>query len=103
MAIPKASVIQFLLDQQRDSTGLLNGGKVYFYAPGTSDIEGINVWLDPDATIPANNPYQLSANGTAQLYAYGNFRVVVKDSDDIARMDYDNLYFNNGGDFSAVF
>ena len=100
MAIPKASVIQFLLDQQRDSTGLLNGGKVYFYAPGTSDTEGVNVWLDQDATIPSNNPYQLNANGTAQLYAYGNFRIVVKDSDDIIRMDYDNIYFNSGGDYS---
>ena len=100
--IPRASVIQFLLDQQRDSEGLLNDGKVYFYNPGTTDMTGIHVWLDPNATIPANNPYTLNANGTAQLYAFGFFRIVVTDSDGIPRMDYDNLYFNSSGDYDET-
>jgi hypothetical protein len=101
-AIPKASIIHFLLDQQRDSAGLLNGGKVYFYNPGTTDMTGIHVWLDPSATIPANNPYTLNANGTAQIYAHGFFRIVITDSDGIPRMDYDNLYFNSSGDYDET-
>lgn len=99
MAVPKASIIQFLLSQCRDSEGLLSNGKVYFYNPGTSDDTGVYVWLDPDATIAANNPYTLDANGTAQVYAYGSFRIVIKDSDGITRMDYDNIYFNSQGDY----
>ena len=102
MAVPKASIIQFLLDQQRDSCGMLNNGKVYFYAPGTTDTKDMAVWLDKDATIPANNPYTLNANGTAQLYAYGSFRIVITDSDGIVRQDYDNIYFNSGGDYART-
>ncbi len=99
-AAPKASIIQFLLSQVRTSTTSLVGGKVYFYLPTTTDMTGVHVWLNKEATVPASNPYTLDANATAQLYATGSYRVIIKDSAGVTRFDRDNLYFNNQDDYS---
>ncbi len=99
-AAPKASIIQFLLSQVRTSTTALVGGKVYFYLPTTTDMTGVHIWLNKDATIAASNPYTLDANGTAQLYAQGSYRIIIKDSAGVTRFDRDNLYFNNLDDYS---
>lgn len=96
----KGSVIQFLLSQVRTSTEALIGGKVYFYQPGTTITTGIKVYLDEEATAPANNPYTLDADATAQIYASGKYRIVIKDAlgvtkfdrDDITFFDFDNPY-----------
>jgi len=96
----KGSVIQFLLSQVRTSTEALIGGKVYFYQPGTTSTTGIKIWLDEEATSAANNPYTLDADATAQIYASGKYRIVIKDAlgvtqfdrDDITFFDFDNPY-----------
>jgi hypothetical protein len=93
MAYVKGSVIQFLLDQQRTATGALIGGKVYFYNPGTTSTTGINIWLDEAASSAANNPYTLDANGTAQLYASGKYRIVIKNAAGVTQFDRDNVMF----------
>ena len=92
-AVVKGSVIQFLLSQVRTSTAALIGGKVYFYNPGTTSTTGIHIWLDESASSAANNPYTLDANGTAQLYASGKYRIVIKDAAGVTKFDRDNVTF----------
>ena len=102
MADPTAEAIQFLLSQVRTSTGSLEGGKVYFYLPGTTSTTGVYVWLDKDELIAANNPYTLDSNATAQIYANGSFRIIIKDKDDITCFDRDNLDFHGHTNFYAT-
>jgi hypothetical protein len=91
------SVIQFLLSQVRTSTTALVGGKVYFYNPGTLSMTGVNIWLDAAGSSPASNPVTLDANATAQVYASGQYRVVIKDADGVTRFDRDDMTFYNYG------
>lgn len=100
MSAPSYSVIQFLLNQMRIDEGDLAGGSVYFYSPGTTETTGIKVYLDKDGSAEANNPYTLDGDGTAQLYAAGSYRIVVKDANGVTQYDRDNIYFNAGSDYS---
>lgn len=81
-----ASQFDFLFSQVRTSSqGALVGGKIYFYYPATSTLK--TVWLDNNESTIANNPYTLDANGTAQLYGSGTYRIVIKDSGGVIRFD----------------
>lgn len=80
-----ATQFDFLLSQVRTSTTSLGGGQVYFYIPGTTTLK--NVWLDIGQLTPAANPYTLDANGTAQIYGTGAYRVVIKDSAGVTKYD----------------
>ena len=86
-------VFNFLLSQVRTSTTALIGGQLYFYDAGTTTPRA--VYLDAAQTIPATNPHQLDSNGTAQLYGYGLYRVVVKDASGVTRFDRDNISPDN--------
>lgn len=99
MSAPAYSIIQFLLSQVRTDTEALIGGKVYFYSPGTTSTSGITVYLDKDGSQLANNPYTLDGDATAQLYASGSFRIVIKDVNGVTQFDRDNLYFSAGPDY----
>jgi hypothetical protein len=99
MSAPAYSIIQFLLSQVRTDTEALIGGKIYFYSPGTTSTSGVNVYLDKDGASPANNPYTLDGDATAQLYASGSFRIVIKDVNGVTQFDRDNLYFSAGPDY----
>lgn len=99
MSAPAYSIIQFLLSQVRTDTEALIGGKVYFYSPGTTSTSGIYVYLDKDGSQVANNPYTLDGDATAQLYASGSFRIVIKDVNGVTQFDRDNLYFSAGPDY----
>lgn len=101
MSAPTYSIMQFLLSQVRTSTEALVGGSIYFYAPGTTETTGIKVYLDEDGTEEANNPYTLDADGTAQLYGAGSYRIVIKDAQGVTQFDRDNVYFNAGSDYST--
>ena len=87
-----AQSISFLLSQVRTSTTSLAGGEVYFYAAGTTTPQ--SVWLDSGKVTQAANPYTLDANGTAQLYGDGIYRVVIKDAAGSTKFDRDNLEFS---------
>lgn len=63
-------------------------GTVYFYAAGTTTAK--NVWTEKEKTN-AYSSYSLSAIGTAQLYAEGNYKIVVKDSDGATVQTLDNI------------
>lgn len=99
MTAPAYSVIPFLLSQVRTDTDALIGGSVYFYSPGTTETTGITIYLDKDGSQLANNPYTLDGDATAQLYAAGSYRIVIKDVNGVTQFDRDNLYFSAGPDY----
>jgi hypothetical protein len=84
-----ATQFDFLLSQVRTSTTSLAAGKVYFYSPGTTTAKA--VYLDRNMGTQAANPYTLDANGTAQVYGSGIYRVVIKDSAGVTKFDRDNI------------
>jgi len=94
-AATNAQSITFLLSQVRNSSGALAGGKVYFYAAGTSTPK--TVWLNRAKTTVAANPYTLSSNATAQLFGEGLYRVVIKTAAGVTIPggDMDNLSFKD--------
>jgi len=76
----KATNIEFLLSQVRNSVGSLADGTVTVAAAGDATSTPITIWLDRDKASPAANPYTLDSNGTAQLYADGLIKIVIKNS-----------------------
>jgi hypothetical protein len=92
-ASTKAQSISFLLSQVRTSTTSLAGGKVYAYSSGTTTVKSI--WIDRDKQTLAANPYTLDANGTAQLYGDGIYRIVIKDAAGVTKYDRDGLPFQD--------
>lgn len=89
----KGAIFEFLLNQQRVATGALAGGYAHFYEVGGTTPKAI--WLDRDKITAASNPYTLDANGTAQLYGDGLYRIVIKDSAGVTRYDRDNMQFTD--------
>jgi len=89
----KAQIIDFLLNQIRDNTQALIGGTVTFYAAGTTTLK--NVYTDRNKTTIAPNPYTLDADGTAQLYGDGLYRIVIKTAAGVTRFDRDNLNYRD--------
>ena len=69
-------VYQFL----DDNGDPLSGGKVYTYDAGTSNPR--TTYQDADETTPHANPVVLDAAGRAVVFWSGNYKVIIKDSDD---------------------
>jgi len=67
----------------------LEGGKVYIYDAGTSDLA--TVYTSQDAGTEHTNPVILDANGEAEIWYNSNVKVVVKDSDDVQQYSFDNI------------
>ena len=85
-----ATQFDFLLSQVRtNAQGALTGGKVYFYAPGTTTLK--TVWTTAAQASTAANPYTLDANATCLVYGNGTYRVVVKDAGGTTRVDRDSV------------
>jgi hypothetical protein len=83
----------------------LSAGRVYTYAAGTTTLTP--VYTDADLTIQAANPIILDSQGRAVVYANGNYKFVVKDSNDSLLYTWDNLKFGNvaasgSGDFVTL-
>jgi len=93
-----AQSIQFLLSQVRASGVVLSGGTVEFFAAGTEINK--TIWTDRGKTQEAANPYTLDANGTAQLYGDGLYRMVVKDSAGVTKYDRDYQAFKDASGYS---
>lgn len=82
-----------------DTTGaVLAGGKVYFYAPGTTDAK--DIYDDTDKATTLSNPVVLDSSGRVPfpVYAEGIYDVVVKTSADVTV----DTIANWGDDWSAV-
>lgn len=74
----KAMSFQFLLSQVRNISAPLAGGTATFYEAGTTTPK--TIWLDRDKDTEAANPYTLDANGTAQLFGDGVYKIVIKNA-----------------------
>lgn len=99
----KGAPFDFLLSQVRTTAGSAAGGTVTFYEAGTSTKK--TVWLDRNKATVAANPYTLDANGTAQLYGDGLYRIVIKSVTGATLYDRDNLNyidFLTSGAYQAV-
>ena len=81
--------IDFLFNQMRNYAGSLAAGSLTFYSAGTTTPKA--VYLDRDMLSQAANPYTLTADGTAELYGNGLYRIVVKDSTGVIAYDFDNV------------
>lgn len=80
--------------RDKDNSGVpLNGGKVKFFATGTSNAK--NVWTEVDKTN-AYTEYTLDTNGIAELYGDGNYKVEVYDSSDSLQYTYDVVKVQSG-------
>lgn len=69
----------------------LAGGKVYTYEAGTTTNK--TTWTDAAKTTPATNPIILDSQGTATIYADGNYKFVVYTSDDVLVDTLDNVFY----------
>ena len=89
MALPGKS-IDFLFNQIRAYQGSLAGGTVAFYSPGNTTTL-VPVYLDINLQQVAANPYMLSADGTAELFANGLYRVIFRNAQGVIVFDYDQV------------
>jgi len=88
--------VEVLMAGLTDSSGdALAGGLVYTYSAGTTTNK--TTWTESDKSVAAANPVVLDANGRALIFADGNYKFVVKDSDDVTLYTWDNLEYNFQG------
>lgn len=86
--------IDFLFNQMRNgSNGSLAAGTATFYDAGTTTPRA--VWTNRGMTTPTAagllTPVTLTADGTAELYGNGVYRIVIKDSTGATIYDYDDV------------
>ena len=67
----------------------LEGGKVYFYDAGTTDLK--DTYSDSTLQTANTNPVQLDANGEADIYLSGSYKVKLDQADDTQVWVYDNI------------
>jgi len=82
----EATSFQFLFGQLRDAETSLAGGTAYFYEIGGTTPKAVYTDISATATIYS---IVLDADGSAEVYGIGQYRVVVKDSDDVSQYDKD--------------
>ena len=70
-------------------TAPLVGGKVYTYAAGTTTPK--TTYTDYNAGTPNSNPVILDANGEANIWYNGNYKIVLKDANDVQQWSVDNV------------
>jgi hypothetical protein len=63
------------------NNNLLSGGKVFTFEPGTTTDKV--AYQDQDFTTPHANPIILDANGSAEIWLDGFYKINIKDADDV--------------------
>lgn len=87
-----SNLVEFLLAGFTDSSGEpLASGKVYTYTAGTTSDKA--TYTDSALVTAETNPIILDANGRKQVYANGNYKFVITDSNDATLYTLDNLSF----------
>jgi len=81
------------------STGLLENGKVYTYAAGTTTLT--NLYTDVTLTTSADNPIILDNDGRAVVYGNGRYKFVIKDAYDQSVVTIDNYELTSIIDFKT--
>lgn len=77
-----------------------NGGKVYFYIPGTDTFK--NTWQDGDKGVLNSNPVILDAAGRAIIYGDGEYRQVLRDRNNNLIWDQLTSSTGTGGGSSST-
>lgn len=77
----------------------LVGGKVYTYAAGTSSPKAS--YTDALTYTPNANPVVLDANGEADIFLDGAYKIVLKDSDDVTQWTLDNIRLTDARDINT--
>jgi hypothetical protein len=90
----EGTIVQFLLSQVRTSETSLVGGTAYFYAIGGTTPKAI--YSDMAATT-AIYSVVLDADGTAEVYGTGKYRVIIKDADGVTQFDRDVNFWGGSG------
>lgn len=81
-----ASILPQGRTQFLDNNGKpLSAGKVYFYIPSTTTFK--TTWQDAAEATPNANPVVLDAGGRATIYGDGNYRMIVKDRNNVQIYD----------------
>lgn len=89
-AIPVDAFISGLTDS---SGNVLASGKVYTYTAGTTTPK--STWQDNAQSSAHANPVVLDSQGKKLVFAYGNYKFVIKDSSDNTLYTHDNLWFGS--------
>lgn len=102
-----AGTISLSLSQQLDNQGRpLNGGKLYFYAAGTTTPQ--SAYQDSDLTIALPNPITLDSAGRVPQFflADGSIKIRLTDSAGVVQIAADNILVigpsSGGGGGSSV-
>jgi hypothetical protein len=92
LGMPNALQVEEFAAGVVDNSGVpLAGGKVYTYAAGTTTDKA--TYTDAAMTTPEANPVILNGAGVKNVYAYGNYKFVIKDLNDVTIRTLDNQYF----------
>jgi hypothetical protein len=79
-----------------DNGDPLSGGKVYTYEAGTSTP--LATYTDQSETVENSNPVVLDSRGEANIWlGSGNYKIVLKDADDVTVWSVDNVKYINDG------
>jgi len=78
-----------LLTSQQAGGVTLASGKAYFYVPGTETLKAI--YTDRNKTEPADNPYTLSADGTAQIFGDGLYDIKITNSAGVQKFFWEDV------------
>lgn len=81
----------------------LPGGKVFSFIAGTSTPKA--TFTDSTAATPNANPTILDANGEADIWLVGNYKIELRDADDVVQWVVDNVketLTSVGGAFTLV-
>ena len=83
------------------STGAVNdGGKVYFYEPGTSTPK--DAYTTSDLSVATANPLILDSKGRGTAWLNGSYKIRVTDSADVLIDEEDNYNKGSSFDITAV-
>ena len=84
--------VEHLLAGVLDNNGdPLAGGKVYTYEAGTTTNK--TMWVDANKAVAATNPIILDAQGRANVYGDGNYKLKYTTSTDVVVDTPDNLFY----------
>jgi hypothetical protein len=85
-----ARIVEFLLSGVHNQSGVpFSAGKVYSFEAGTTTSK--DLYTDAAKTTPATNPVILDSYGRAIVYADGDYKFIVKDSDGNTIFTVDNF------------
>lgn len=92
-ALPISTPRMFWRDPDDDTP--LVGGKVFFYMAGTTTPK--DTWADYDQIAINTNPVILDADGGADIYGSGAYRIIVRRADDTLAYEIDDVVVGSGG------